>query len=83
MFGYSLGRLLRDQGDFQRAEPLYIEYVEQWSQILGRDHPLTLVSTNDLAFLYQSQGKYDQAELLYTDALAQAKRILGEDTKNI
>ena len=37
---------------------------------LGKDHPVTLTSLNNLAALLQAQGKLAEAEPLYREALA-------------
>jgi tetratricopeptide (TPR) repeat protein len=44
---------------------------------LGTDHPDTLVSKNNLAWVYHLQGKHDQAEALYREAIEGARRKLG------
>ena len=36
---------------------------------LGEDHPETLVSLNNLAFLFKAQGQLAKAEPLYREAL--------------
>ncbi len=47
--------------------------------MLGPDHPDTVQSLNNLAFLYDSQGKYEQAEPLYQRALAIREKRLGPE----
>jgi len=39
------------------------------TNVLGKEHPDTLTSMNNLALLLQSQGKYDAAEPLYRETL--------------
>ena len=46
----------------------------------GKDHPDTLVSMNNLAFLYQSQGRYAEAEPLYQQALQLREKVLEKNT---
>ncbi len=46
---------------------------------MGKDHPDTLTSVNNLAFLYESQGLYGQAEPLFKRALQGSERVLGKD----
>ena len=50
--------------------------------MLGPEHPDTLTSVNNLAFLYRSQGRYAEAEPLYQRALAGMERVLGKDHPN-
>ena len=45
----------------------------------GKEHPDTLVSMNNLAFLYQSQGRYAEAEPLYQQALQLREKVLGKE----
>ena len=45
----------------REAEPLYRRAVAAKEQQLGRDHPSTLISVNNLAGLLKSQGKLDEA----------------------
>ena len=47
--------------------------------MLGEDHPDTLITMNNLAFLYMKQGRYAQAEPLYIKALEVQRRVLGEN----
>jgi tetratricopeptide (TPR) repeat protein len=46
---------------------------------LGIEHPNTLSSLNNLAFLYQAQGRYGEAEPLFHRALATSERVLGAE----
>ena len=49
----------------REAEPLYKRALEASERVLGKEHPDTLLSVNNLAMLYQAQGRYAQAEPLY------------------
>ena len=51
--------------------------------ILGDDHPSTLISMNNLASTYKAQGKMGEAVALQEEALHKCQRILGEDHPNI
>jgi len=48
-------------------------------RVLGRDHPLTLTASNNLATAYQDAGDLDRAILLSEQVLADSVRVLGED----
>jgi CHAT domain-containing protein len=52
--------------------------VARAQQALGEEHPQTLTSVNNLAFLYESQGRYGEAQPLYRRALTARERVLGE-----
>jgi tetratricopeptide (TPR) repeat protein len=47
--------------------------------VLGREHPDTLTSLNNLAALYQAQGRYQEAEPLYQRTLRAREQALGPD----
>jgi hypothetical protein len=48
-------------------------------KVLGKEHPDTLTSMNNLAFLLQSQGKYDEAEPISRQILALMEKVLGKE----
>ncbi|RYP17412.1 hypothetical protein DL765_004542 [Monosporascus sp. GIB2] len=50
---------------------------EQREEVLGREHPDTLSSMNELAFLLQSQGKHEEAEQMYRRTLELREAALG------
>ena len=50
--------------------------------MLGKEHPDTLTSVNNLAGLYQAQGRYGEAEPLYKRALEACERVLGKEHPN-
>ena len=62
-------RALRRPGPLREAEPLYRRALEARERVLGKEHPDTLISVNNLAGLYQAQGRYGEAEPLYRRAL--------------
>ena len=50
--------------------------------MLGKEHPDTLRSVNNLASLYQDQGGCPEAEALYKRALEASERVLGKEHPN-
>jgi hypothetical protein len=70
--------LLRAQGKFGDAEPLYLEALDGRRRTLGDSHPSTLFSINNLALLLQEQGKLVEAEPLAREALDGFRRTLGD-----
>jgi tetratricopeptide (TPR) repeat protein len=48
-------------------------------QVLGPDHPSTLVARNNLASAYRRAGRLDEAIDLFTRNLADFERVLGPD----
>ena len=52
------------KGDYDGAEPLHRRALEARERVLGREHPDTLQSVNNLAALLYRNGDYDAAEPL-------------------
>jgi hypothetical protein len=67
------------QGGYGEAEPLYKEALHLSEKVLGKEHPQTLMSLNNLAGLYYSQGRYGEAEPLYKEALHLREKVLGKE----
>jgi hypothetical protein len=53
--------------------------LEKRKRFLGKDHPDTLTSMNDLAMTYRSQGNMTEAAELLKELLEKRKRILGKE----
>ncbi|OKH13439.1 hypothetical protein NIES208_15000, partial [[Limnothrix rosea] IAM M-220] len=47
-----LARLHESQGKYEAAEPLYIDALQMWKELLGDRHPSVATSLNNLAGLY-------------------------------
>ena len=50
----NLAVLYLDQGQYAKAEPLFVKALEVRRRVLGEEHPDTLTSMNNLALLYQA-----------------------------
>ena len=74
-----LGYLENAFGHYTKAEPLYVRALEARERTLGREHPATLSSVNNLAALYYNQGDYAKAEPLFVRALEACERTLGRE----
>ena len=72
-------RFYRDQGWYKEAEQLYGRTLKSMEERLGRDHPDTLQTVQNLAIVYSSQGLYEEAEQLYGRALKGREERLGRD----
>jgi tetratricopeptide (TPR) repeat protein len=46
---------------------------------LGKDHPSTLITVNNMASVYDNQGDYSKALEWYIRALAGLEKSLGKD----
>ena len=61
--------MYESQGQYNDAEPLYLQSLDIRKRQLGNDHPHVATSLNNLALLYESQGKYLESENLAQQAL--------------
>ena len=61
--------MYESQGQYNDAEPLYLQSLDIRKRQLGNDHPHVATSLNNLALLYESQRKYLEAENLAQQAL--------------
>jgi CHAT domain-containing protein/Tfp pilus assembly protein PilF len=66
-------------GWYQQAIPLAQKALAIREKALGREHPDTVVSINNLAALYDASGAYAKAEPLYQRALAINEKALGPE----
>ena len=69
----------QDAGRYGVAEPLLRRVLADCERVLGKEHPDTLTSVNNLAELLQSKGDYTEAEPLYRRALEGYERVQGKD----
>jgi hypothetical protein len=73
-----LAALFRDQGQYAKAEPLYVACLEKMRIALGESHPDFLLSENGLALVYERQGQFRKAESLFALCLEKRLVVLGE-----
>jgi hypothetical protein len=64
-------------GTFADARPVLERALAARERVLGADHPSTLGSVNNLAYLYTSQRRHGEAEPLYERAVRGAEKVLG------
>ena len=76
---WKVGNCLDSDGRWKEAETLLIQVMKFRKKVLGPEHPDTLTSMNNLAFLYNNQGKYETAEPLYEKTLQLSKKVLGPE----
>ena len=78
-----LASLYESQGQYEKAESLYLQVLELRQAQLGQDHPDIATDLDNLAGLYRSQGQYEKAKPLYLQALALRQEQLGEEHPNV
>lgn len=74
-----LGNTLANLGDSAKAVELHSKAKNTREKLLGPDHPQTLTSMNNLAYVYQAAGQLSKALPLYEDTLLKRKAKLGPD----
>ena len=65
-------------GLYEKAAILNKRTLKQKESILGKKHPSTLTSMNNLALVLNRQGKYEEAEGIYRQTLALRESVLGK-----
>ncbi len=74
----NLAILYDNQGEYEKALPLYEECLRQNTVTFGQQHPVTLHSMNNLACLYDDQGQFTKALPLYKKCFRMRKDVLGD-----
>ena len=66
-------------GLYDAAMPLQERALETRRRVLGNDHPDTMTSIQEMAFLLQVQGRLDEAEPYFREVLERRRRVLGDE----
>ena len=75
-----LAVLLKTQGDYLAAEPLYRESLEVARRRLNMEHPLVASALSNLAKLLLDMGDHEAAEPLFREALETSRRLRATNT---
>ncbi|KAH7131167.1 P-loop containing nucleoside triphosphate hydrolase protein [Dactylonectria macrodidyma] len=67
------------KGIYEEAKEMNRRALEIREMVLGREHPDTLISINNLASVLQYQGKYEEAEQMNRRALDASEKVLGRE----
>ncbi|KAJ7231315.1 hypothetical protein C8J57DRAFT_1453383, partial [Mycena rebaudengoi] len=78
-FLYPYCRVYQESGNFQRAQELCEQLVENVRFTLGAEHPDTLTAMAYLATIYQHLGRLADAEELQVVVLERRRQILGSE----
>jgi len=78
-----LASLLQYQGEYERAEPLFLEALDVRRQKLGERHVYVGASLNNLGMLYQATGDLELARENITSALSILEDSLGHEDLNV
>ena len=76
---HCLARRYHEQGEYVKAEVLYVECLETETRVLGANHMDTLRVAYTLAHVYFELHKWDQAEALLVECLERNSWLRGHD----
>ena len=77
-----VGETHRILGKYQQAEQMYQQTAKLMETALGREHPNTLQSMNNLAVVLDIQGKYEEAKQMHQQTLKLMETVLGREHPN-
>jgi serine/threonine protein kinase/tetratricopeptide (TPR) repeat protein len=75
----TIGKAYRALGHYPEGQRQLERSVELYAAQLGANHPATLDSKSNLAYLYGAQGRYDRAEPLSEEVVKGRTARLGAD----
>ena len=78
-----LGRIYRELGVFDRAQPMLERSLQVRRAHFGPDDAEAAATQSELALLWLDMGKPDAAERLQRDTLALRRRVLGRDHPDV
>jgi tetratricopeptide (TPR) repeat protein len=76
---HTLGDVYSALGEYSKAEPMFRRSLEVCERMLGKEHPHTLASLDDMASLLKAEGDYAAAEPLYRRVVETRERTLGRE----
>ncbi|RKL04917.1 hypothetical protein BFJ70_g17166 [Fusarium oxysporum] len=76
---FNVAEALSIQGRYEGAAKLYRETLEAREKVLGKEHPDTLSSMNNLALVLRKIGKYEEAEKMHRETLEAREKVLGKE----
>lgn len=78
----NLGDALAGQRKFDEAEELYRKTVELRQKVLGKAHAATILSMNDLQWIFVQSDRLEEAEKVLREMLVSATKAYGpEDSR--
>jgi hypothetical protein len=68
----NLARVLRDRGKYEEAETMYRQILGLRERVLGKEHPNTVTSMNNLAEVLSKTGQIEGG----SDALVDSRAVV-------
>ncbi|RHZ43106.1 uncharacterized protein CDV56_100225 [Aspergillus thermomutatus] len=75
----NLVSVLERQGKYEEAEVMHRRDLKGSEEVLGPEHPDTLISVSNLGSALEQQGKYEEAEAMQRRALEGHEKTLGPE----
>jgi tetratricopeptide (TPR) repeat protein len=72
-------QFLYDYGKYKEAEPVLLRLVSLREKVLGKEHPSTATSYNNIGLTYDNMGDYAKALEYNFKALAIREKVLGKE----
>ena len=66
-------------GKYKEAEQMYRQMLELREKVLGKEHPHTLSSMNNLTLVLWRLGKYEEVEQMHRQTLKLREKVLGKE----
>ncbi|KAJ7811542.1 hypothetical protein B0H14DRAFT_2523748 [Mycena olivaceomarginata] len=79
VFKEQYGVILWEAGKYKQCERLLEGVLEKQKQVLGNDHPDTLITMGNLASTYSGLGEHQKAKELNLTVLEKWKQVLGDN----
>jgi len=77
---YNLAEMYSESGDYARAEPLYLQVLENVRRVLGNDeHVEVAAAMSKVGSIYRLLGDYTRAEPYYKEACRIYYQLLGNN----
>ena len=73
------GLCLTREGRYSESRDQLAQVMEMRIDVLGKEHPDTLASMDNLAIVLRHQGNYEEARLLHQQALDWREKVLGKE----
>jgi tetratricopeptide (TPR) repeat protein len=74
-----IGRCEWELGRYEAATFTHMQLLERRVKVLGKEHPETLVSMNEVGVALDGQGKHVEAEQMHRKTLALNEKVLGRE----
>jgi hypothetical protein len=77
-FRVQYGVIFGEAGKYRESKKLLGEGLEKQQQLLGDNHPHTLITMGNLASTYSDLGEHQRAKKLEDSVLEKQKQLLGD-----